>query len=109
MKRRQKYNARKTVVDGITFDSAAEARRWSELKLLERAGEISGLERQVVIPLIVNGQKICAVRLDFVFWEKGKRVWADAKSAHTRTLPVWRLKSKLIRALHPNVELRELV
>ncbi len=38
--------ARKTTVDGITFDSAKEARRWSELKLLERAGEIRNLHRQ---------------------------------------------------------------
>lgn len=39
-----KYHNRKTVIDGITFDSAKEARRYMELKLLERAGEISNLQ-----------------------------------------------------------------
>lgn len=42
----RKYNARKTVVDGITFDSKKEARRYSELKLMEKAGEIYDLELQ---------------------------------------------------------------
>lgn len=46
--------AKRTMVDGITFDSAKEARRWQELRLLERAGEIAELERQVPIPL--NGR-----------------------------------------------------
>jgi hypothetical protein len=109
MKRAPKYRNKPFVdADGIRWDSQAEYRRWSELKLLERAGQISGLERQVTVPLVVNGTKICAVRLDFIFWENGKRVWADCKSEFTSKLPVWRLKSKLIRALHPNVELREL-
>ena len=42
----RKYNARKTVVDGITFDSKKEARRYSELKLMEKAGDIYNLELQ---------------------------------------------------------------
>ena len=47
-----KYKNRKKLVDGIEFDSAKEARRWSELKLLEKAGEISDLRRQVKFVLI---------------------------------------------------------
>nr|WP_319566253.1 DUF1064 domain-containing protein [uncultured Rhodoferax sp.] len=47
-----KFGAKKTVVDGIKFDSKAEARRWCTLKLWERAGEISDLMRQVVYPLL---------------------------------------------------------
>ena len=42
----RKYNAKKTAVDGITFDSKKEARRYSELKLMEKAGEIYNLELQ---------------------------------------------------------------
>lgn len=41
-----KYGAKKTQIDGITFASLAEARRYSELKLLERAGHITSLELQ---------------------------------------------------------------
>ncbi len=91
--------------DGIRWDSQAEYRRWSELKLLERAGQISGLERQVTVPLVVNGTKICALRPDFAFFEKGKRVLADQKGFETRD---WKLKWKLAVALYPNIEWRVL-
>lgn len=47
-----KYGAEKTVIDGITFDSRKEARRFTELKLLEKAGEIVELRRQVKFVLI---------------------------------------------------------
>jgi Protein of unknown function (DUF1064) len=42
-----KYGAEVTVIDGQRFDSKGEAARWSELRLLERAGQIKHLERQV--------------------------------------------------------------
>lgn len=102
-----KYRNRKTEVDGIVFDSAAEARRWCELKLLEKAGEIRGLSRQLKIPLIVNGAKICTLIIDAAYFEGQKRIYEDVKSAHTRKLPVWRLKMKLLKALYPNTEVRE--
>lgn len=47
-----KYNNTKVTLDGETFDSKKEARRYCELKLLERAGEIRNLERQVKYILI---------------------------------------------------------
>lgn len=47
-----KYGNRKVVIDGITFDSKKEARRYQELRLLEKAGEIHGLQRQVKFVLI---------------------------------------------------------
>ncbi len=43
-----KYRNTKTIVDGIEFDFRKEAARYKELKLLEAAGEISNLERQVL-------------------------------------------------------------
>lgn len=49
---RSKYGARKVTVDGIVFDSKKEARRWQELKELERTGQIYDLERQVKFILI---------------------------------------------------------
>ncbi|MEP0454477.1 MAG: DUF1064 domain-containing protein, partial [Roseibium sp.] len=48
----QKYGAQRTVVDGVTFDSKKEAARWAQLCLLQRAGQISDLKRQVVVPLV---------------------------------------------------------
>jgi hypothetical protein len=47
-----KYKAKKTVVDGITFDSQKEAQRWCELRLLEKAGVIKNLQRQVPFEII---------------------------------------------------------
>lgn len=42
-----KYGAKKIVVNGEAFDSRMEARRWRELRIIQRAGEIDGLQRQV--------------------------------------------------------------
>ena len=47
-----KYHSKKTVVDGMVFDSLKESRRYGVLKALEKAGEISGLKRQVEFLLI---------------------------------------------------------
>lgn len=48
----RKYHNRKVVVDGIVFDSMKEANRWKELKVLERAGQVRNLQRQVKFKLI---------------------------------------------------------
>ena len=50
--RGNKYQNHKVTVDGITFDSKREASRWLELKLLEKAGKISNLQRQKKFVLI---------------------------------------------------------
>lgn len=49
---RNKYGSKKVEIDGIVFDSKREAKRWTELKLLERTGHISELRRQVEYVLI---------------------------------------------------------
>lgn len=51
-KESNKYHAEKITIDGETFDSRKEARRWQDLRLLEKAGEISDLRRQVKYTLI---------------------------------------------------------
>lgn len=95
-----KYHARKTVVDGITFDSRREAKRYGELKLLERAGAIKGLRRQVRYELIpafdVGGKhyRPTSYVADFVYTdcETGGEVVEDCKGYRT---DVYRLKAKL--------------
>ena len=47
-----KYNSRKTTVDGITFDSKKEARRYLVLKQMEQDGEIKNLRLQVPVELV---------------------------------------------------------
>ena len=50
-----KYNATKVKIDGITFDSKKEARRYNDLKLLEAAGEIFNLVCHPKYEFEVNG------------------------------------------------------
>jgi hypothetical protein len=93
-----KYGARKTVVDGVTFASAKEAARYAELRTLERAGIIKGLILQPRFPLAVNGSKVCTYVADFEYRdEAGTRVIEDVKGVRT---DVYRIKNKLMRAVH---------
>ena len=97
MRRPAKFGNRKTVLDGITFDSAAEARRWATLKLLERGGRIENLKRQVIFPLMVNGVMIGTYRADAVYLVKqtGALVIEDTKGFRT---PEYKLKAKIMAA-----------
>lgn len=92
-----KYVNKKTVVDGITFASRREANRYSELRLLERAGEIQNLRLQVPYRLEVNGVLVCKYLCDFQYEEKGKEVVEDCKGMRT---PLYVVKAKLMLAVH---------
>ena len=107
MIRRHKFGAVPTVVEGIRFASKKEAKRWAELKLLERAGEIVDLEHQVKYPLVVNGQLVCSYICDFRYaWKHGGgQVVEDVKSGPTKTRE-YRIKRKLMQAIH-QVEIQE--
>lgn len=97
-----KYRNVKTVVDGITFDSIKESRRYGELKLLERSGRITGLEVQPSFRIVVNDCLICTYKADFRYTTdaphaSGFVVVEDVKGMKT---PVYRLKKKLMLAVH---------
>lgn len=86
-----KYGNRKTEIDGIVFDSAKEARRWQELKLLERSGQIMNLQRQVpfvLIPKQVRDGKVIArpvvYKADFVYTEGDREIVEDTKGFRTK-------------------------
>ena len=91
-----KYRAIQTTVDGIKFPSKAEAKRWGELKLLERAGQISDLKRQIRIPLTVSGKQVCVYVADFTYVENSQYIVEDSKGMIT---PEFRLKAKLYAAI----------
>ena len=95
--RKGKFNARRTVVDNITFDSKKEALRYMELKILAKTGHISKLELQPEYPMIVNGHKVCSYRADFRYVENGKTVIEDCKGVKT---PVYAIKRKLLLACY---------
>jgi hypothetical protein len=99
-KRRNKYGAKPVVDNGQRFDSTSEFRRYCTLKLMERAGEIHGLELHPVYKLRVDGHDICEFEPDFRYLTAtGQLVAEDSKSPATIT-PEFKLKAKLFRALY---------
>ena len=101
--RRNKYGNKKTVIDGVTFDSIREAKHYQDLKARLRKGEITDLVLQPKFPLVVNGVKCGSYFADFEYNERGERVVIDVKGVRT---PVYNLKKKLVQALH-GVEVTE--
>lgn len=98
--KKSKYNAVKTEVDGIKFDSAKESKRYANLKLLERAGVIENLKLQPRFLLqegfTYNGHKERKIEYvaDFQYERDGQTIVEDVKSKATRT-PIYMLKRKL--------------
>jgi hypothetical protein len=90
-------NVRKKVIDGITFDSTKEARRWQDLVLMQKAGQIDGLRRQIPFDISINGVFICIWFADFVYTRDGVEVTEDTKGVRTE---VYRLKRRLVEALY---------
>ena len=85
-----KYHAKKCEWDGEVFDSKKELQRYKELKLLEKAGEIQNLRRQVKYVLIptqrIDGKVVereVAYKADFVYEADGETVVEDAKGVKT--------------------------
>ena len=116
-----KYNNRKVRRDGLTFDSKKEHKRYNELLLLEQAGEIANLRRQVKFVLIPTQrepniigsrggvkkgrllERECSYIADFVYRENGKMVVEDAKGLRTKD---YIIKRKLMLYVH-NIRIRE--
>lgn len=93
-----KYHNKKTTVNGITFHSKKEAARYQELKLQEKAKEISNLKLQVPFIIEVGGRHICKYLADFTYFDKeGEFFVEDVKGCRTS---VYRLKKKLVEALY---------
>jgi hypothetical protein len=109
---KSKFRNKKIIVDDFNFDSKKEAKRWSELKLMEKAGIIYNLQKQVSFELvpavILNGRKKPALRYvaDFVYQEKYLKVIEDVKSTITRKNPVYRIKLHLMKAIL-NLDVKE--
>ena len=109
-----KYGNKKVRIGGDEFDSQKEYHRWCELLLLERAGKIRDLQRQVRFELIpaqhalVDGkpkkvEHAVHYVADFVYWLGDERIVEDAKGAKTRE---YVLKRKLMLFRH-GIRVRE--
>ena len=106
-----KYRNKKVEIDGMTFDSKKEARRYKELLLLERAGAIQDLQTQVKYVLIpsqrIKGRVVereCAYKADFVYIENGETVVEDTKGFKTKD---YIIKRKLMLKEH-GIRIREI-
>jgi len=105
-----KYHNRSVVIDGLSFDSRAEAARWCELRLMERAGEISDLQVHPVYTLAEgfrnrSGQWRGPItyEADFAYVEGGQQVVEDVKGVRTAA---FQIKRKLFERRYPEIEFR---
>lgn len=120
----RKYNNKKSIVDGINFDSKKEAKRYEVLKALEKAGVIHDLQRQVKYMLIPaqyertdeiytkgkdkgkpkKGRLIereCAYYADFVYYRDGKLIVEDVKGYRDgQAYNLFVIKRKLMLYVH---------
>ena len=121
----RKYGNKKITVDGVTFDSKKEYLRWCELCLLEKAGHIIELKRQVKYVLIPaqyekyerysdkTGKRLksglrcvekeCAYFADFAYKQDGQTVVEDTKGVKTEA---YRIKKKMMLYFH-GIRIRE--
>lgn len=109
--RKSKYGSKKITRDGMTFDSLKEYRRYCELSLLERAGKVTDLQRQVKFELIpsqrIGGkvvEKACTYVADFVYTENGRKVVEDTKGFKTKD---YIIKRKLMLWVH-GIKIKEI-
>ena len=103
--RHHKYHAIPTVIDGIRFASKRESKRYSELKLMEKAGVISGLGLQPRFTLLEKreGQRAITYVADFSYMEYGDLIVEDVKGIQTEA---FKIKKKLFKAKYPSLILR---
>lgn len=100
---KQKYGNQRIEIDGIAFDSKAEARYWRHLVLREKAREVSNIRRQVVFELapavVIGGRKRPPLRYiaDFVYDEAGQTIVADVKGVAPDS---YRIKRHLMKSVH---------
>ena len=104
-----KYKNTKIVVDNIKFESNLEATRYKELKLLQRAKQISNLRLQV--PFLLqegfkkNGKTHRKIEYiaDFVYEENGQTIVEDTKGMKTET---FKIKQKLFEYKYPELSIK---
>lgn len=98
-KRKSKFGNNKKEIDGILFDSEREAKRYGELKLLRKAGEIGLIELQVPFELNEGGSHSLKYIADFVYYnaKTGEKIVEDCKGFRT---VVYKKKRKLMFKIH---------
>lgn len=106
----RKYHNTKTVADGIRFDSKLEAERYEQLKILERAGVIMGLELQPSFELLPSFRKngktwrrtVYKADFKYILCENDITIIEDVKGSEAVITDVFRLKQKLFEYKYPD-------
>jgi hypothetical protein len=114
--KRPKFGNKKTLCDGVLFDSGDEADRYLELKALEALSEIKDLELQPEFDLFAcelssgRGIRVAGFTADFRYFDciQNRQRVEDVKSEATRTETAYRLRKKLAEACH-GVEIEEVI
>ncbi|MFW1892141.1 DUF1064 domain-containing protein [Acinetobacter geminorum] len=113
--KRNKFNASKIKLDGMTFDSNKEFKRYIELKAMQQRAEIFNLQHHTKFELApktkFEGEKRTKPALryyaDFTYFTAdGAFVVEDVKSVVTRKLPSYRNKKHLMKTVH-GIDVRE--
>lgn len=100
---RNKFGAIKTVYKGVEYHSKKEASYAERLDLLKKAKKIKSWDRQLKIPIIVNGVKICTYIMDFVVTTNDDKIqYIEVKGYETS---VWKIKWKLLKAQCQGLEI----
>lgn len=106
-----KYHNRKTVIDGITFDSKKEADYYCELRIRRMAHEITGFDMQVPFTLLDNfkhkGRAVKGIKYiaDFVVhYPDGRKEVIDVKGMRTKE---YLIKKKLLLSKYPDMDFVE--
>ena len=106
--KRHKYGAKAVTIDGIRFASKKEGKRYGELKLLAKAGEINALHIQHEFNVEINGHKVFTYFADFSYWQGdddgGRMHYEDVKGVRT---PVYKLKKRIVEAVY-GIEITEI-
>lgn len=111
---KSKYNNKKVVIDGITFDSKKEGNHYNTLKTLEKSGKISNLQTHVKYPFIYNNVRIGTLIVDFTYVdEENNREFCvvdvkgwDKKKQKFITTAMYNIKKKMMKAFY-NIEVIE--
>ena len=101
-RRRSKFGNIPTPVDAGMADSKAEARRWEELRLQERAGVIQDLRFHPRYTLAAD----IVYEADSSYTEQGRQIVEDVKGGRATQTPAFKMKAKLFRVAFPDAELR---
>ena len=110
----RKYHNIKISVDGIKFDSKLEAERYAQLKMMERAGVIRGLELQPSFELLPSFRKngktwrktVYKADFRYILCEGDKTIIEDVKGSISVITDVFRLKQKLFEYRYPELTIK---